>query len=316
MVSLRRMALVLIALVLFVLPGRSEVRPVDWIVAVVDAEIITYTQLIEDLRTAAARSGRGIENLASDDRARLADQVMERLVVDALLIQEARRKGITTTPAEVDEATTAAVDRMKAQFADQQAFERALAAQFTTPERLRDRYRAQSEAQLLRNKLIDREIRRKIRISDSDVMESYGRSGDEVRVRHILVADSATALAVRARLARGDDFDSVGQDVGALEAADLGWMRRGNLVQAFEEAAFALRRPNELSPIVHTRFGWHAIQLIERRSSDLPELTDELHERVYGEIYSSRFDELFNAYVQGLRERAYIEIREDAIQLD
>lgn len=297
-------------------PSRAELRPVDWIVAVVDAEIITYTQLIEEMRVSAARSGRGIESLGTDERAALADQVLERLVVDALLLQESKRRGNTVTPAEIDEATTAAIDRMRAQFADEQAFERALASQFTTPQRLRERYRITSEAQILRQKLIDREIRRKIRIGDSDVIEAWKSRGDEVRVRHILVGDSTTANAVRARLVRGDEFDVVGREAQALEAADLGWMRRGALVLAFEQVAFAMRTPNEISQPVKTRFGWHVIQLLERRSAELPELTEDLKDRISNELFSSRFDEIFDDYVQGLRERAFIEIREDAIPLN
>lgn len=297
-------------------PAHAELRPVDWIVAVVDAEIVTYTQLIEEMRISAARGGRGIESLGPEERATLADGVLDRLLIDALLVQEARRRGITVTPAEIEEATTASIDRMRSQFADEQAYERALASQFTTPERLRERYRQTSELQLLRQKLIDREIRRKIRIGDSDVVEAWQRRGDEVRVRHILVGDSPSAHAVRARLARGDDFDAVGREAQALEAADLGWMRRGTLVLAFEEVAFAMRTPNELSQPVKTRFGWHVIQLLERRSAELPELTEDLKDRISNEIFSSRFDALFEEYVQGLRESAYVEIREDAIPLN
>ncbi len=310
------LCLPVLLLVVLLLPVRAELRPVDWIVAVVDADIVTYTQLIEEMRVAAARSGRGIESLGPEERESLADQVLDRLVIDALLLQEAKRRGITTTPAEIEEATTSAVDRMKAQFADEQAFERALASQFTTPQRLRERYRQTSEAQLLRQKLIDREIRRKIRISDSDVVEAWQRRGDEVRVRHILVGDSVTANSVRARLVRGDDFDVVGREAEAIEAADLGWMRRGTLVLAFEQVAFAMRTPNEISQPVKTRFGWHVIQLLERRGAELPELTEDLRDRISNEIFSSRFDALFEDYVQGVRERSYVEIREDAIPLN
>lgn len=292
-------------------PG--ERRDVDWIVAVVDGDVITYTEFLEELRIAAARTGRGLDALTHDNKEALANQVMDKLVSDALLLQEAKRKGVTVTPAEVDEAANTAVDRMKAQFVDQNAYERALAAEFTTPERIRARYRAQAESQLFRNKLIDREIRRQIKISDSDVMEAYIKRGVEIHVRHILVADSNTAEAVRSRLVRGEEFDAVSSSVAAIEAADLGWVKRGALVQAFEDAAFALQ-PNEISKVVHTRFGYHVIQMLERRKADLPPLTDELKEQLFGDLYSSRFEDLFTKFMERVRSRAYIEYREDSLQ--
>ncbi|MEK8022472.1 MAG: SurA N-terminal domain-containing protein [Candidatus Hydrogenedentota bacterium] len=292
-------------------PG--DQRAIDWIVAVVDADVVTYTEFLEELRVSAARTGRGLDALSRENKEALAGQVLEKLITDALLVQEAKRKGITVTPAEADEAASTAVERMRSQFVDQNAYERALASEFTTPDRVRARYRAQAESQIFRNKLIDREIRRQIKISDSDVLIAYDRRGIEIHVRHILVADSNTAEAVRVRLVKGDDFDAVSSSVAAIEAADLGWVKRGSLVQAFEDAAFALA-PNEISRVVHTRFGYHVIQLFERRAIELPPLTDELKEEIFNDLYSSRFEEQFTKFIERIRARAYIEFREESVQ--
>ncbi len=301
-----------LALLATALPLSAAERPVDWIVAIVDAEIITFTQFVEEMRIEAARSGQPLENLAPEQKNMLADRVMEKLVMDALLMQEARRRGISVTPAEIEEEAAQALERLRSQFVDQNTYERALAAEFTTPEKIRERYRSQAEAQILRTKLIDQEIRRKIRITDSEVIEAYQVRGDEVHVRHVLVGDTLTAENVRRRLAAGEDFDQVGGSVAALEVADLGWNRRGGLVEAFEKAAFALS-PGQTSSVVRTRYGYHVIQLLERRKAELPALTVDLREKIFSEIYSSRFDSLIETYMQNLRDRAYTEVREEAL---
>jgi parvulin-like peptidyl-prolyl isomerase len=303
----------LAAVLLTGLPTHAEPRAVDWIVAVVDADIITFTQFIEEMRVAAAKGGRNLESIAAEEKQQIADQVLEKLVTDALLVQEARRQGITVTPAEVEESTDESLQRLRSQFVDENTYQRALASEFTTPDRMRERYRSQTESQLLRNKLIDRQIRRKIKITDSDVLTAYGQRGEEVRVRHILVSDSAVAADARSKLLSGGDFETIGREARAIEAADLGWVRRGSLVKPFEEAAYALGA-NEISGVVRTRYGFHVIQLLDRRKAELPALNDDLRERIFNELYSTNFDQLFEAYLEDLQDRAYVEYREDSIK--
>lgn len=57
------------------------------------------------------------------------------------------------------------------------------------------------------------------------------------------------------------------EDGSANQGGDLGWFKRGDMVQPFEEAAFALTEPNQVSDIVQTQFGYHLIQLIERKAA-------------------------------------------------
>lgn len=291
----------------------AEVRPIEWIVAVVDAEIVTFTQMAEELRIAAARLGKPLESILGEEREELAEHVIEKLVADALILQEARRRGITVLPAEIDEAANETLERVRSQFVDQNAFERALAAEFVTPAQVRERYRAQAEGQLLRSRLIEREVRRKIRITDEDVAAAYARRAEEINARHILTANADEAAAIRRDLLAGGNFEELGRRAGIIEAADLGWARRGAYVKAFEEAAFALK-PGGISEVVQTRFGHHVIQVMDRRTVALPPLTDELKDTIRDELYAASFDEIFNTYLAGLQERATIEIRSESLR--
>lgn len=95
---------------------------------------------------------------------------------------------------------------------------------------------------------------------------------DEVHARHILVADEATAEKIIADLDKGGDFAALAKqyskDPGAAEhGGDLGFFKKSEMVPAFADAAFALK-PGQTTPTpVHTQFGWHVIQVIERRAA-------------------------------------------------
>lgn len=93
-------------------------------------------------------------------------------------------------------------------------------------------------------------------------------TAEQVHARHILVETEEEAQKVKERLQAGEDFAALAKELSkdtgsASEGGDLGWFPRGVMVTAFEEAAFALQ-PGEISDIVQTSFGYHIINLIER----------------------------------------------------
>jgi hypothetical protein len=116
---------------------------------------------------------------------------------------------------------------------------------------------------------------------------------EQIWIRHILVADEATALTVRALLLSGEDFGTVaGQystDTGsAVSGGDLGWYGRGGgLIPEFEAAAFLLE-VGEISEPVQSQFGYHIIQVIARQ--DRP-LTDDEYKAATDQAFQDWLDE-------------------------
>jgi len=114
--------------------------------------------------------------------------------------------------------------------------------------------------------------RRSIQAGDDTLHEYYRRHPEQfevagrVRARHIVVRSNSEAVAIAGSLRRGADFARVAAernvDSTRDRAGDLGWVRRGVMVEPFESVLFGLK-VGEISPIVQTSFGFHIVQLQE-----------------------------------------------------
>lgn len=290
----------------------AQPRPIEWIVAVVNHEVITHTEVEEALRAAAARMGRNVEEIPPAEIRRLREGVVESLVEERLVVQEARRRGIVVDPAEVREGTEETIRNLKAAFASPQEFERALAQEFLSEESLYDRYRTEVEERILRDRLIDEEVRAKIRVDRAEIQAAYEARREVARTRHILVADEETAREALRRLRAGEEFAAVARrlsiDASASRGGEIGEVHRGQLDPAYEAVAFSLP-PGRLSEPVRSRYGWHIIEVLDRRTVDLPPLDDQMERRLRAEVFSRKVDEALRSLVERLKEEAYVEIR-------
>nr|WP_296335258.1 peptidylprolyl isomerase [uncultured Acidovorax sp.] len=120
---------------------------------------------------------------------------------------------------------------------------------------------------------------------------------EQVQVRHILIAGTdggarAQAEKVLEELKAGADFAQLAKERSAdtgsgAKGGDLGLFARGRMVPEFDEAAFALKQPGDLSGIVETKFGFHILKLDARRPAGLrsyEEVREELIKEVRGKL--------------------------------
>jgi len=98
------------------------------------------------------------------------------------------------------------------------------------------------------------------------------------------------------------------EDISAAKGGDLGWLSPGDTVPEFEKAMDALAA-NAVSEPILSPFGWHLIQVLERRREDVTQEKQKLKARL--EIRERKADEAYQEFVRQLRDRAYVEYRSD-----
>lgn len=144
---------------------------------------------------------------------------------------------------------------------------------------------------------------------------------DQTRVRHILikvneVASEAEAKSrierIKERIDLGAKFDEQAklnsEDGSAVKGGDLGWVSPGDTVPDFEQAMNRLA-PGVVSTPVRSPFGWHLIQVQERRTQDIT--AERRRDQARLALRQRKADETFQDWVRQTRDRAYVEIRTD-----
>lgn len=142
---------------------------------------------------------------------------------------------------------------------------------------------------------------------------------EQAHVRHILVRTNELVsesdarrklLGLRDRIVNGVDFGELARlnsdDGSASRGGDLGWVYPGDTVPEFERA-FAELKPMEVSQPVKTPFGWHLIQVLERRTADMSSERRRVEARKA--ILDRKGDEAYQEWLRQLRDRAYVELR-------
>ena len=143
----------------------------------------------------------------------------------------------------------------------------------------------------------------------------------QTHVRHILLRarEGLSESEARERLKRlrdrivgGTDFAELArlhsEDASASKGGDLGWVAAGDTVPEFERAMNALKE-KEVSEPIQTPFGWHLVQVLERRSDELSEDRKKVAAR--NAIRARKADEAYQDWLRQSRDRAYVENRYD-----
>jgi len=209
-----------------------------------------YQRQIDQYQAALVQQGLNLNSPEAQAQiTQLRQLILDNLIDDELIAQEAARQGVSVSDAELD----AAMQQLVEAAGGQAAFEQTLAAAGQTV----DDARRLQRTQMLNNLMRDR------------VLQSVGSQSEQVHARHILVDAPATAEALLAQIQNGADFGEVAKQssMDALtkpNGGDLGWFPRGVLVsREVEDAAFALQ-PGQVSPVIQSEFGYHLVQTLER----------------------------------------------------
>ena len=195
-------------------------------------------------------------------------------------------------------------EEVKAQFGDN--FESALAESGLTEDSLRSNIKFN---QLKMQAIADS-------ITDEDIQAYYDQASHELKGRHILVEDEATANEVIEKLNAGEDFATLAKELSLDTASganggDLDWFTVGQMVTEFNDAAYALE-VNEISKPVKSDYGYHIIQITDKRAIEdfgtFEEKKDAIKETLVSKAQADV--EYWNTIVAELVKDAKIEVKD------
>jgi peptidyl-prolyl cis-trans isomerase SurA len=117
-------------------------------------------------------------------------------------------------------------------------------------------------------------------------------------------------VGLKERLDNKADFSELArahsEDASSVKGGDLGWLSPGDTVPEFERVMNQLK-PGEVSAPTKTPFGWHLVQVLERRNEDMSNERQRLNARMA--LRARKSDESYQEWVRQLRDKAYVELR-------
>jgi peptidyl-prolyl cis-trans isomerase SurA len=288
---------------------------IERVVAVVNGEPL----LLSELRTRAAPFLPRLMQAPELQRMTLMEQLygelLNQIIDERLLEQEARKLSVSITSSDVDRA----IENVQRQSGlSEPDFWEAVRGQGFVVEQ----YKADVRRQLLRLKVVNQKVRTRVNITEDDVRRKYdeqlrsARAAAQFHVAHVFVPveeSTATQLAAareRAEQVRGsltpETFDAKMNDVGG---GDLGWVRQSDLPDSLAQALVALE-PGQISAPVRGPSGYHIFLLRERREGDQAIGSyDQVKNEIYREMLDQSMAKQEVAYLAELRKQSLISRR-------
>jgi peptidyl-prolyl cis-trans isomerase SurA len=257
----------------------QRIVPVDRIVAIVNKEVVTASELAEQVDFARRQLRR--QGIAAPDRAVLERQILERLILEKAQLQLAREGGIRVDETQLDRAIERIAQNNNLSVA---GFRQMLEKDGVQLERFREEVRSQ----IMLTRLREREVDERIQVSESEISlyleetKAAGGAQSEYNLAHIVVRlpeqasperieqERARAEKARAEARAGGDFGALAASTSdaadALQGGAMGWRSEDRLPELYAGALKAMR-PGEVSEVLRSPAGFHVLKLIERRGA-------------------------------------------------
>jgi parvulin-like peptidyl-prolyl isomerase len=254
--------------------------------------------------------------------AALRREVLDRLIDDELILQQAAELKLSITSEQID----ASIDEIKKQNnIDDDQLRDALKAQGMTM----GAYRADLKRQLLRFRVLNVAVGSRVNVSDEEVKLYYDRhmkdmANVQVRASHVFIAipegaDKAAmtekhelAEKVLARAKAGEDFAKLARELSddaatRAEGGDLGYFGKDMLPKPIEELVFSMKVGDIRGPVRADR-GFHVIKLVDRKTKD-PKPLEEVKDDIRMQLRQKDMERQTKVYLGELRKKTLVDIR-------
>ena len=305
-------------MVFFLLLGSrsAQAEATNRIVAIVNDQIITFHELEK------AKKNFKLPVLEKEGQEEFEKQLLFQLIDQKLIDIQIKRLGVHISPDEVDKA----VARIKEEqgLTGSEDFSKALLKEGLSETEFRNKIKEQ----ILRFRLISREIGSKIIIPENQVREYYEKNkskfqrAEGVQLAHIFLPISEKTPPeerlrqkkkieeIRDRLIKGEDFAELArkfsQDPSASQGGNLGTFVFEEIEPSLREVISTLK-PGEFSPVLQSPKGWQIVKLIDLKGAK--EISfDEARERIQEQLFQEEVDKRFTQWLQKLKDRSYIQV--------
>jgi peptidyl-prolyl cis-trans isomerase SurA len=266
--------------------AQNRVRNGDYITAVVNQELVTAAEI--DLRLQRARAEAARSGVRLPPEPDLRQQIMDALIDERVIITNARESGMRIDEPEIDRAVQSVAAQNQISLAVLRERLRAEGIDY-------GRFRANLRDQMMIERLREREVYQRIRVSDEEIdgllaqQRAQANADPDTNIAQILVTvpEGADASVVEARRARaeaalarvrgGEAFDAVAravsEDGNRERGGEIGRRPASRLPDAFVEATRELQ-PGQVAPaLLRTGAGFHVLKLVERSDAGLGMVT-------------------------------------------
>ena len=259
----------------------GQAQTIDKIIAKIGNEIILYSEWQEQIQFVKSRQNQALSNTNECS-------VLENLIIQKYLVNRAKVDSVEIKDEEVEQQLNARVEQILAYFNND--YEKFREYYGQTVAETRERFREDLKNQLMTDRLQNKIIG-EVRITPEETKAFFNKIpkdsipylNAEVEISEIVCmpklneAQKQTARErlqkILQRIREGEDFAKIAavqsDDPGsAKNGGNLGWTKRGSLVPEFEAVAFSLEK-DSISDIVESEYGFHIIQLLERRGNSI-----------------------------------------------
>ena len=298
----------------------AQRRVTDKIVAIIESDIITLSEL-EDKANPLLDTLKGLPEKEFHERytavlKRVLDEAISEKLIDGAIVDN--RQQLNISDAEIDQAINE-VQRLNDLSREQ--LQSAIYSQGITW----SEYREQIKTQMERSRLMQMKVQSKIQFNDEELEQLCRDKTAEKKqyqtcAAHILFAPQSSterqaiqkqAESIRQELLKGADFATYADKYSADKASKggaLGCFSSGEMVQEFEHAAAKLK-PGEISSLVQTQFGFHLIKVfkrIEQGSIDCKKPQE--YQRYQQEYFQKAMQSQTLIWLNELREKSHVEV--------
>ena len=259
-------------------------------VAAVNGQAISRAELDRKLESSAA-----------------AKQALTQMVQQTLIDQYARDKKVDVPQAEIDKR----INEIKAKYP---------AGQFDQMVKQQG-YTTQDVQNIIKGSLVlEKAVAPQVHVGEPEIKAYFDKNHAmfdkpaQVKARHILVADEATAKTVLAKLKAGGSWDALAKQYSTDPSSkdkggDLGYFGRGQMVPQFQDAAFGAKVGQIVGP-VKSPFGYHIIQVTDKKPPTTASLAST-HDQIKTTLTQQQMQQQQPLFLQQLRSAAKIEVYDD-----